>query len=157
MAQSSEPISWWIALLPAGVTSVIMTLFLWITMRQRRWRDLSRLGRPVSMPPEHLQREPKTVRDMVVGEEAYVGRFAILVSKRRRRVFVRWSADLRDAPDRYDSPFAPLRIRRLKKGFSLTVRPGVEFDKGSVVWGSYAPVIEIVQLAPSDVLETKQG
>ena len=89
---------------------------------------------------------------MAVGEESYVDTFAIVTSKRGRRVFAAWDANLRDAPENLNSQFAPLRIRRLKRGFTITVRPGSEFRSSTVPWGWYAPVIEILQAAPLPAL-----
>jgi hypothetical protein len=105
------------------------------------------------MLPEHVATEPRTVRDLVDGEESYVDPFAIVTSKRRHRVFVAWDANLRDAPENSNSQFAPLPIRRLKRGFSITVRPGNEFRNSTVPWGWYAPVIEVLQAVPLPALK----
>jgi hypothetical protein len=155
VAQSSGNISWWIVLVPGLLMSSVMVLTMWIAMRKRRWSDCKFLARPVTMPPEHVASEPRTVRDLASGEEAYVDSFAIVTSKRGRRVFVAWDATVRSAPENPNSQFAPLRIRRLKRGFSVTVRPGDEFRTSTVPWGWYAPVVEIVQATPSTISETK--
>jgi hypothetical protein len=155
VAQTSGNISWWIALLPGLLTSVAMFLVMWLIPRKRSWRDWKLLARATAMPPEHVADEPRTVRDLAVGEESYVDPFAIVTSKRGRRVFVAWDASLRDVAEGLNSQLAPLRIRRLERGFSITVRPGAEFRSSTVPWGSYAPVIEILQAAPSQTSETK--
>jgi hypothetical protein len=154
MAHNSGSLSWWIALLPSLSISIAMILGMWIVTRKRRWRDRKFLGEAVSMPPEHVASEPRTVRDMAAGEEAYIDSYAIVTSKKRRRVFIRWDADLRTAPEDPNSRFAPLRIRRLERGFSLTVRAGGEFRTSPVPWGLYAPVTEIIQATPSSVPQT---
>jgi hypothetical protein len=153
VTQTSSNISWWIALLPAFLTSAAMFLVMWLVLRKRRWRDWKLLGRATPMPPEHVAPEPRTVRDLAIDEESYVDPFAIVTSKRGRRVFVAWDASLREAPENPNSQFAPLRIRRLERGFSITVRPGAEFRSSTVPWGWYAPVIEILQAAPQPALK----
>lgn len=154
MTQSSGNISWWIALLPGAITGLVMFFIMWITIRKRRWNDWRRLAKPITMPAEHIAREPKRVRDMVIGEEAYVDGYAVATSN-RRRVFVRWDATLSEAPEDPNARFAPLRIRRLKRGFSITIRAGDEFRASPVPWGSYAPVIDVMQAAPAPGSETK--
>lgn len=153
MTKTSGNISWWIALLPGVLTSVAMFLGMWLILRKRSWRDWKLLAKATAMPPEHVATEPRTVRDLAVGEESYVDPFAIVTSKRGHRVFVAWDANLRDAPENQNSQFAPLRIRRLERGFSITVRPGAEFRSTTVPWGWYAPVIEILQGAPLPALK----
>jgi hypothetical protein len=154
MTQSSGNIFWWIALLPGAITGLVMFFIMWISLRKRRWADWKRLSRPVTMPAEHIAHEPRTVRDMRVGEEAYVDSYAV-VSSKTHRVFIRWDATLSEAPEDPNARFAPLRIRRLKRGFSITIRAGDEFRTSPVLWGSYAPVIEVVQAAPAPASETK--
>ena len=155
MAQTSGSISWWVVLLPGLLTSAAMFLVMWLILRKRRWRDCKLLAKATAMPPEHVAPEPKTVRDLAVGEEAHVYSSAIVTSKKGHRVFVAWDAGVSDTPTDPNSQFAPLRIRRLERGFSIVVRPGDEFRISSVPWGWYAPVIEIVQAAPSTISETK--
>ncbi|MBV9084553.1 MAG: hypothetical protein JOZ62_17910 [Acidobacteriaceae bacterium] len=157
MAQPADSVSWWLIPLPGLLISALMVLVMWIAMRERRWRDRKFLARAVTMPPEHVAAEPRTVRDLSVGEEAYVDRYAVVSSRRKRRVYVRWDARVTDAPADSNSAFAPLRIRRLKRGFSLTVRPGNEFRTSPVPWGWYAPVIEIIQAAPSAAEKSWKG
>jgi hypothetical protein len=154
MTQSSGNISWWIALLPGAITGLLTFFVMWITIRKRRWGDWKRLSKPVTMPAEHIAHEPRTVRDMRVGEEGYVYSHAVVTSK-TRRVFVRWDATLSEAPEHPNARFAPLRIRRLKRGFSITIRAGDEFRTSPVLWGSYAPVIDVMQAAPALASETK--
>jgi hypothetical protein len=155
VAQTSGSISWWIALFPALLTSAAMFLAMWLVLRKRSWRDWKLLAKATAMPPEHVADEPRTVRDLVVGEESYVDPFAIVTSKRGRRVFVAWDASLKDVAESLNSQLAPLRIRRLERGFSITVRPGAEFRSSTVPWGWYAPVIEILQAALSQISEIK--
>lgn len=154
MTERSGNISWWIALLPGAITGLLMFFIRWITIRKRRWGDWRRLAKPVTMPAEHIAHEPRTVRDMRVGEEGYVDSYAVVTSK-TRRVFVRWDATLREAPEDPNARFAPLRIRRLKRGFSITVRAGDEFRTSPALWGSYAPVIDVMQAAPAPAYEAK--
>lgn len=87
---------------------------------------------------------------MLPGEEAYVDRSDIVTSKKRHRVFVRWTARLESAPKDPSERFAPLRVRRLERGFSLIMRPGDEFHTSSLPWGEYAPVVEIVKPVPKE-------
>lgn len=147
MAQTSVNISWWIALAPGLLTSVAMFLVMWLILRKRSWRDWKLLAKATAMPPEHVAAEPRTVRDLAIGEESYVDYWAIVTSKRGRRVFVAWDGRITEAPADPNSQIAPLRIRRVKRGFSITVRPGDEFRTSSMPWGWYAPVIEILQAA----------
>lgn len=70
MAQTSGNISWWIALLPGVLTSVAMFLVTWLILRKRSWRDWKLLAKATAMPPEHVAAEPRTVRDLAVGEES---------------------------------------------------------------------------------------
>ncbi len=132
-----------IGLIPAAVM-LISTLMIF---RKRRWGDLKVLAKPATMPPEHLDIEPKKVRDMVEGDEGYVQSSEIVTSKKDRRVFVAWDARLQEPPQHPNSVFAPIRIKRLERGFSLTVTPSDQFRSGSLPWGIYAPVTEILQAA----------
>src|SRR4051812_32122843 len=118
--------------------------------RQRRWRDRKLLATAAVLADRYIKSEPKAVRDLEAGEQGYVDGSAVVVSKRTHRLFVDWSASLRTQPEEPNGPFSPLRVRRLKRGFSITVRPGDRFRTGSIPWGWYAPVIEIVQADPSD-------
>ena len=103
------------------------------------------MGKAIALPAEHMEPEPRQVRDMIVGEEAYVDPSAVVASKKTGRVFVAWDASLRKEPEHPMSIFAPLRVRRLERGFSIAIRPGDQFRSGSLPWGYYAPVTEIVQ------------
>ena len=152
MAQTSGSISWWIALLPEISISATMFLIMWLIVRKRSWRDWKLLAKATSMPPEHVAAEPRAVRDLAIGEECYVDRWAIVTSK-RRRVFVAWDGRITQASGDPNSQVAPLRIRRLKRGFSITVRPGDEFRSSPLPWGCYAPVIEILQAVPLHALK----
>jgi hypothetical protein len=135
VTQTSGSISWWIALIPGILMSAVMFLAMCLILRKRRWRDWTLLAKAAAMPPEHVAREPRTVRDLAVGEEGYVYSSSIVTSKKGRRVFVAWDASVKDAPEDPHSQFAPLRIRRLERGFSITVRPGDEFRSSTVPWG----------------------
>lgn len=147
MANPPGNISWWIAALPGLLTGAAMFLVMWLLPRKRSWRDWRLMAKATAMPAEHVAAEPKTVRDLPVGEASYVDPFAIVTSKRGCRVFVAWDAILRGAPENPNSQFAPLQIRRLERGFSITIRPGDEFRSSTVPWGLYAPVIEILRAA----------
>src|SRR3954447_22855807 len=68
------------------------------------------MAKATTLPPEHREPEPKQVRDMKVGEEAYVDPSAVVTSKRTGRVFVAWDARLRNGPEHPTSIFAPLRV-----------------------------------------------
>ncbi len=153
MGKSSSSISWLLALLPGILISAAMFLALWLIVRKRSWRDWKLLAKATAMPPEHVAPEPRTTRDLAIGEEFYVDRWAIVTSKRGRRVFVAWDGRITEAPPDPNSQFAPLRIRRFKRGFSITVRPGDEFRSSPLPWGCYAPVIEILQAAPLPALK----
>ncbi|MBV9266005.1 MAG: hypothetical protein JO061_07545 [Acidobacteriaceae bacterium] len=155
MGKSSSSISWWLALLPAVLTGTAMFLTILLTMRKRSWRDWKPLAKATPMPPEHVAAKPRTIRDLAIGEESYVDRWDIVTSQRGRRVFVAWDASLKEAPENPISHFAPLRIRRLERGFSITVGPGDEFRSSTVPWGWYAPVIEIVQTTSSTISPTQ--
>jgi hypothetical protein len=148
VTQTSGSIPWWIALIPGLLTGTAMFTAMWLILRKRRWRDWKLLAKATAMPPEHVAPEPRTVRDLAVGEEGYVYSSSIVTSKKGHRVFVAWDASVKDAPEDPNSQFAPLRIRRLERGFSVTVRPGDEFRSSTVPWGWYAPVTEILQAAP---------
>ena len=150
MAQNSGTVSWWIVLLPSVLVSLGMMLAMWIMVRKRRWGDWKRLDKATHLPPEHIPSEPREVRDMLPGEEAYVDRYAIVISEKKHQVFVPWTATLKAAPEDPSNPFAPLRIRRLERGFSLVVRAGDEFRTSPLPWGQDAPVIEIIQAAPKE-------
>ena len=116
--------------------------------RNRRWSDNKILGRASTMPPEHCPSEPRTARDLAVGEEGYVEASQIVISKKNHRTYVAWEARLYSAPEdlRFSSPLA---IKRLERGFSITVRPGDIFRTSPLPWGMYGPVIEIVQATPA--------
>ncbi len=136
--------SWWVAVLPNLFTSIAMACMMIVLWRERRWRDRRLLKKAIVLPREYVRSEPRRVRDMEIGEEAYVDSSAVATSKRSHRVFVDWSAHLSQPPERPMGLFAPLKLRRLERGFSITVRPGDQFRSSSLPWGYYAPVIEIV-------------
>ena len=148
MAEASGQVSWWFGLIYGVGLGLFMFFTMWMMVHKRRWRDRKLLARAALMPAEHIAAEPRKVRDMLAGEEGYVGSYEILTAKKNRRVFVQWDAQLKEAPKDPSDRFAPLRLRRLERGFSLAVRPGDEFRSGSVPWGWYAPVTEIVQAVP---------
>lgn len=127
VTQTSGSSPWWVPLLPTLLASTTMLLVMWPMLRKRSWRDWKFLAKATRMPPEHIAAEPRTIRDLAIGEESYVDRWAIVTSKRARRVFVAWNGNLNEAPANPTSQFAALRIRRLERGFSLTIRPGDEF------------------------------
>jgi len=87
VAQTSGSISRWIALLPGILISATMFLIMWLTMRKRSWRDWKpwRRPRPCRRSMLPLSRGPSGI--FATGEESYVDRWAIVTSKRRRRVF----------------------------------------------------------------------
>lgn len=125
--QISGSSPWWLLLIPALLTGAVTVLVMWPMLRKRSWRDWKFLAKATRMPPEHIAAEPRAVRDLAIGEESYVPSWAVVTSKRARRVFISWSANLSEAPVNPMSQFAALRIRRLKRGFSLTIRPGDDF------------------------------
>lgn len=80
----------------------------------------------------------------------------IVTSEKNHRAYVDWEARLYNAPGE-PGPFSALPIRRLARGFSLTVGPGDEFRSSPLPWGMYAPVVEIVQAAPAVMPEANQN
>ncbi len=82
---------------------------------------------------------------MLAGDVAYVGAWDIVTSHKGRKVFVAWNARLADEPENPLSSFAPLRIQRLGRGFSLTVKSSDKFRSSPLPWGYYGPVTEIIQ------------
>lgn len=137
----------WISFLPSLACSAVMAAGMWAIWRKRRWSDNKILGQATTMPPEHCPSEPRTVRDLKVGEEGYVDKSRIVTSEKNHRTYVEWEAEVHGAPDA--PPFSSaLVIRRLARGFSLTVRPGDVFRTSPLPWGIYGPVIEIVQATP---------
>jgi hypothetical protein len=138
----------WISFLPSLACSAVMAVSMWAMWRKRRWRDNTILGQASTMPPEHRRSEPRTAKDLEVGDEGYVDAFRIVTSEKNHRTYVDWEADVRGAPDdpRFSSALA---IRRLGRGFSITVRPGDVFRTSPLPWGMYGPVIEIVQATPA--------
>jgi len=119
---------------------------MWVIWRKRRWTDNKILGRATAMPPEHCPSEPRAARDLAVGEGGYVEASEVAISRRNHRTYVAWQARLYSAPG-HGGIFSKVAIRRLERGFSLTVRPSDEFRTGRLPWGMYAPVIEIVEAA----------
>src|SRR3954447_10765162 len=135
---------WLAALSPLLILSLLFgsTALIW---RRRRFRDWARLGRATRIPPEHEEGRPREVRDLAVGESGYVYSSNVVISK-GKRVYVAWDAHLSDPPAQTPpSEFSPLQIERLKRGFRLAVRPGVEFRPSTLPWGFYAPVVELRQ------------
>lgn len=141
MSAPAEPSSWWVVPIPGLVTLILMCLI----FRKRRWRDLIVLRRATRIPPERIEPQPRAVRDMRTDESGWVSYYNIVTSK-RGRIFVSWTALLEDAPADPQSKFAALQILRRKRGFCLDLRKDFEFRTTSLVlWGEYAPVIEITQ------------
>lgn len=143
----------WILTLPMWLMAVAMLAFVVLSNRKRRWRDRARLGKPSAMPPELLDREPRKVRDMAVGEESWISSYYVAVSK-TGRTYVDWTALLCDPPGRY-SLACVVQIRRRERGFSMTVKPDDHFSRRLILWGQFAPIIEILQAAPQEQ-ESKQ-
>ena len=125
-----------------------MAVAMWAIWQKRRWRDNKVLGQATMMPPEHWPSQPRTARDLQVGEEGYVDKSKIVTSEKDHRTYVDWEADVHGAPEDPGSSYA-LAIRRLERGFSITVRPGDVFRTSPLPWGIYGPVIEIVQATPA--------
>lgn len=138
-------VSGWAIVLPNLIASIAIVCGMMLFSRQRRWRDRKLLSKAIVLPDEYVNSERRTVRDMEIGEEGYIDGSAVVTSKRTHRVFVDWSAPLGMRPEKLEDPFSPLRVRRLERGFSITVRPSDRFRTGSIPWGWYAPVIEILQ------------
>ena len=147
MSSSSTPVSWWLAAAPGLVAFLSMFLI----FRQRRWRDLRWLEKAATMPPEYVKRDPITVRDMRTGEIGWVQSSEIVASRKSKRVYVYWRASVQDEPKESSDLFAPLRLVRLRRGFSLDVRPGMKFRNSVLPWGMYGPVIEIIQVTPNQI------
>lgn len=145
MSGGAETEGWpWFVSIELAAWSTVVFLALYAIGRKRRWRDRTLLGRAVIIAPEHMERTAKEVRDLRAGDEGWVSCLEIVTSK-RGRVFVRWTATLQEAPTDPESQFAPLRIVRLKRGFSLALRPGLEFRSSPLPLGDYGPVIKITQ------------
>jgi hypothetical protein len=142
----------WILLFPSCACSAATWAGMWVIWRKTRWSDNKILGQATTMPPEHCPSEPRAARDLAVGEEGYVDASQVVISKKNHRTYVAWEARLCSAP-RHAGSFSTVAIRRLERGFSLTVRPGDEFRTSPVPPGMYAPVIEIVQAAPAVMSE----
>jgi hypothetical protein len=138
----------WISFLPSLACSAVMAASMWAIWRKRRWSDNKILGQATTMPLEHRRSEPRTVRDLEVGEEGYVDASRIVTSEKNHRTYVDWEAGVHGAPEDLRSSSA-LAIRRLARGFSLTVRPGDVFRTSPLPWGIYGPVIEIAQATPA--------
>lgn len=92
---------------------------------------------------------------MSIGEEGFVSVYDVITSNKGGRVFICWDAILTEAPENPCGPFSALRIQRLKRGFSLTVRPSDSFQPSPLPWGLYAPVIDILQAAPTPATKTE--
>jgi hypothetical protein len=142
------PVSWWLVFLPSILIALAFVLLNWLLWRKRSLRDWKRLRHAATMPPEHVAAEPRRAKDLAIGGQGFVGSYDVVASEKDHRAYVAWDARLVEPPKDPDDQFAPLRIRRLEGGFSLTVRPGLEFRTSPLPWGMYAPVIEIVQSAP---------
>ena len=108
-----------------------------LVVRQRRWRDVSRLGEPVTLPADHVEPRRVTVRDMKTGDAAYVDCSECVVNK-HKRVFIAWNARLRNESTSWVRP-----IERLKKGFSIELDPEDKLRVSKGLWGYYAPVVEV--------------
>jgi hypothetical protein len=137
----------WITFLPSLAFSAVMAASMCAIWRKRRWSDNKILSRASTMPPEHWPSQPRTARDLQVGGEGYVDKSRIVTSE-NHRTYVDWEADVHGAPDDPRSSYA-LAIRRLERGFSITVRPGDVFRTSPLPWGIYGPVIEIIQATPA--------
>ncbi len=147
-APEEQEVWWWIVPLVWLCCGLSLPIVFWISNRKRSWRDWKRLGRATTLPPEHLPPEPRKVRDMTVGEKAYVDKYSIVTSKKGHRVYISWDATLQEAPQDPDDRFAPLQLQRLPRGFSLVIRASDRFGPRSLFWGEYAPVIELMQKEP---------
>ena len=79
---SSANVSWWPVLLPNLISSVVLAGAMILLYRKRRWRDCGLMGKAIALPAEHMEPEPRQVRDMIVGEEAYVDPSAVVASKK---------------------------------------------------------------------------
>lgn len=90
------------------------------------------------MPLELLEAEPRQLRDVAVGEEAWIARHGVAVSK-RGRTYLQWTAELQEKPENPYSAEWKVRVCRLERGFSLTVRSNHQFGRRSILWGYFAP------------------
>src|SRR5436305_12770737 len=107
MSAPVESISGWLVPVPGLIYAVALFVSMWLVFRRRRWRDVAFLRRQVRMPPEHIAQKPKEVRDLQAGESGWVSRYNVVTSK-RGRVFVSWTATLEEKPENPDNEFAPL-------------------------------------------------
>jgi hypothetical protein len=134
----------WIITIPLWAMAVAISVIFIVTTRKRRWRDQARLAKPSAMPPELLDTEPHEVRDMAVGEQRWVSTDNVVVNK-KGKAFIDWTAHLEEGPEDQYSARWKVPVRRLQRGFSITVSPEHHFRKRVILWGYYAPVAEIVQ------------
>jgi hypothetical protein len=119
-----------------------------LVVRQRRWRDITRLGEPATLPADHIEPLRVTVRDMKVGDAAYVDYSECVVNK-HNRVFIGWNARLKNESTSWVRP-----IKRLKKGFSIELEPEDKLRVSKGLWGYYAPVVEVT-IKPAAVEASK--
>jgi hypothetical protein len=124
---------YWSIVLPLWIMAAALWVFLLLLARQRRWGDRTRLGNPSKMPPESIEREPRRLRDIPVGEESYVSTAFVVVSKRNRKTYIDWTAYLTDAPSKWDAQWKVL-VKRLERGFAITVNAGQQFRTGIILW-----------------------
>ena len=144
----------WSIVLPLWIMAAASWVYLLVVARQRRWGDRTRLGKPSTMPPELLEREPRRLRDMQAGEEAYVSTAFVVVSRRNRKTYIDWTAQLSEAPSKWDERWK-VHVSRLERGFAMTVHAGQQFRTGIILWGHYAPVVQVVQAEPCDQQSTE--
>jgi hypothetical protein len=116
------PVSWWLVFLPSILIALAFVLLNWLLWRKRSLRDWKRLRHAATMPPEHVAAEPRRAKDLAIGGQGFVGSYDVVASEKDHRAYVAWDARLVEPPKDPDDQFAPLRIRRLEGGFSLTVR-----------------------------------
>jgi hypothetical protein len=138
------------------MAAIAIWVAIFVSNRKRRWSDRARLGKASAMPPELVEAEPEKVRNMIPGQAAWVDRSYVLVDK-KGRTWVDWTALLsHEAPVSDWTREQKVHLRRLERGFSITVHQKHQFrQRPWLLWGYYAPVIEIVQDVAPQQTETK--
>lgn len=147
----------WLVSIPSWMVAIAIWLIFYFSIRKRSWSDRGRLGKALAMPPELLEGEPEKVRNMILGQAAWIDRSYVAVDK-KGRTWIDWTASFS-----HETPVGDwgrernVHLQRLERGFSITVHQKHQFrQRPSLLWGYYAPVVEIVQEVVSQATETKQ-
>jgi hypothetical protein len=123
---------------------ILYGLLILLLFKGRGWYTRLRFGKPVRMNPEHVDAPFRKVKDLAIGEEAYVSGSAISVSKKGLTYIDRESFLEKQ------SGLWVLHVVRLKKGFALTVLPETTFRISSLAAWNGIPVIELRQAIESE-------